>query len=720
MKYFKLIILFILFFNYNLLSQEDSLKNIFDYSLEELMNVEVSGVSRFSQNISDVPNSVEVITQQQIRDRGYYDLSDLLKDIQGIDYTDNAARFGEFYSIRGISGNDRFLILINGQKINPASGTFISVGNSISIRFALRVEIIYGPASAIYGADAFSGIINIVFKDDAPEKKNINLSAYSKYGNMNTLDIAFNSSGRLTKNLSFNLSARNYSSDGFDIIGTDSIYNVLNDYSLPLNDEVGQTISDNNIYLNINYKNFSLNYYHQQFNEGNAYGFDPQFYIYSKENKWEMSTDLVWATYKKKFKNKGNITFTTSYKNHTQDNNTIFYKWIIPGVFTDNFHQYMTGIDNTFLSLLTYNQLINTKLQFIVGVDNEYTVSIPPYANDEVLELPLKFEGENAKLIAQQLTIRENRSSGFGQFNYSPLKFIQFIVGARYDYSTRYKGVFNPRIGIIISPFRYTKINFIYGNAFQSTSLFYQYEQFGNQSLAMISAVDIKKTDSTWTLKNQNISSKEISISQKLFKIFDLNFDFYYNDLTNLIVRNLFVNYPNDSVYNKYFDKYTSGVRNENIGREKIFGSDFALKTNISRNFNFYFYYSWTNGISFDLNNIETKIPRISTNKIWIGFTKQNLFKYVTISSRLRWVSEMYNQNIHVFPNNIQPGYWTIDLNLAVNNLFKFMRIYANFNNLLNQKYSAAGLYRQEDVYTAVIPQLGFNFNAGIEFFFNK
>ena len=53
---------------------------------------------------SDVPNSIQVVTHQQIIDRGYFDLSDVIKDVQGFDISANAGRFGEFYSLRGVAG----------------------------------------------------------------------------------------------------------------------------------------------------------------------------------------------------------------------------------------------------------------------------------------------------------------------------------------------------------------------------------------------------------------------------------------------------------------------------------------------------------------------------------------------------------------------------------------------------------------------------------------
>jgi len=700
-----------------------SQKDVFDLTLEELMQLEVSGVSRYKQKVSDVPNSITVITKQQITDRGYNDLSELLKDVQGFDITSNAGRFGEFYSLRGIAGNDRFLILINGHKLNPATGTFISVGNSIPVRNAERVEIIYGPASAVYGADAFSGIVNIVLKDNAPKTKNVNISGYANYGSMNTIDGAFASSIKVNNDLSFNLNARMLISDGYDILGTDTIYDIINNYT-PMPAKCEQPINDHNIYFNANYKNFSLNYYRQQFDEGNAYGQNPEMYIYSKEHKWKTSTDIVWTSYKKEFKNTSNLMVDISYKRHIQDKNTIFYKWNTPGQIADTYKQFMTGKDNTIHGVITYNQVLSDKFQFITGIDNEYTTSIPPYANDQVLGSSEQYEGENAKLIDSELTVTENRFSGFGQFIYSPISRINIVVSARYDYSTRYESVFNPRAGLIISPTNSTKIKFIYGRAFQSPSLFYEYEQWGTPTIAMISAAEIRNRniDPNWKLENQIVNSYEAIITQNIGENIQFKIDAYYNDLTNLIEYNLFAAYPTDSVYNKYFDNYTSGLRNENIGSQKILGSDFSFNAKIAKKIIIYSNYSYINTISIanDDEKTETKIPRISEHKIWIGFTAQNIFNYITISPRFKWVADMYHLNSTMFPDNKQPGFYTLDLNLSVNNISKYFRIYANFENITNNNINHAGLYVQDGVYTTVIPQQGFTFRAGIELFFYK
>jgi outer membrane receptor for ferrienterochelin and colicin len=77
----KILLVFVLFlFNKHFITaQADTIKDIFNISLEELMNMEVSGASRYRQKASEVPNSMQIITREQIIDNGFKDLSDLFK-----------------------------------------------------------------------------------------------------------------------------------------------------------------------------------------------------------------------------------------------------------------------------------------------------------------------------------------------------------------------------------------------------------------------------------------------------------------------------------------------------------------------------------------------------------------------------------------------------------------------------------------------------------------
>ena len=114
-------------------AQNDSINydSLITLSLKDLLKLKVKGVSKYEEMSEKSPASVIIISETQIRENGYQDLSDILKNVLGIDIVDNARGFGEYYTLKGIEGNDRFLVIVDGQKINPVSGTFLSIGNSM-------------------------------------------------------------------------------------------------------------------------------------------------------------------------------------------------------------------------------------------------------------------------------------------------------------------------------------------------------------------------------------------------------------------------------------------------------------------------------------------------------------------------------------------------------------------------------------------------------------
>jgi len=690
--------------------------DIYSISLDSLWEIPVIGVSRFVQTADKTPNSVIVITEQQIELRGYTDLSDVLKDIPGFDISDNASRFGEYLTLRGIQGNERILVLIDGHKINPPTGTLLSIGNSISVRFVKQIEVIYGPASAVYGADAYSGIINIISKDNNQNKLNTILSG--SYASLSSLDLMLESRIKVNENLSFTFFERMFRSDGFDVVGTDTIYNIINRYQYPYKPKCEQPINDYTLFYRVNYKNFTLGYFRQMFDEGNAYTQSPDKNVYSKDNKWKFNTDNVWANFNKEFATLGTLTADVNVVSFKLNNNTQFTKWINANEPNAAFSQYMTGSDLALKGNVNLHKVFSDKIQFIAGIDYEHITSIPPYANDQLYGKSYKYEGVVADSIAKVLTLHENRFAGFGQLIWSPHKTLELVIGGRFDYSSRYRKTFNPRAGLTFHPFDKTLIKFIYGTAFQAPSLFFQYEQWGSSTHVMLSTSEVQKlVDPNWELKNQLVSTYELSFAQQFSKSVQLKTSFYYNHLTDIIQRITFDNH--NSTYNKYYNRDANGVRNENIGVQRVKGFNAEVNYGISNKLEGYAYYCYTNGISEEsMGNVD--IPRISENKIWVGATYYNLFDKVNISPRFRWIGDINNLNKQIFPDGKQKGYTALDLAISADHIFGFLKVYVQCNNLLNHKVEHAGLYQQTGGYLPIITQERFRFKFGVEVNFVK
>jgi len=119
------------------------------------------------QLVSRAPAVATVITAQDIAAIGATDLDEVLETVPGLHVARQTQGFAPVYVIRGINlgFNPQVLMLINGIPL-----TTVFTGNrgagwaGMPVENISRVEVIRGPGSALYGADAFSGVINIITK----------------------------------------------------------------------------------------------------------------------------------------------------------------------------------------------------------------------------------------------------------------------------------------------------------------------------------------------------------------------------------------------------------------------------------------------------------------------------------------------------------------------------------------------------------------------------
>lgn len=137
-------------------------------TLEELMELKVAtvyGASRFEQKVTDAPASVTIITADEIAKYGYRSLADILRSVRGFFVTND--RNYSFLGVRGFNRpgdyNTRVLLLVDGHRINDNIYDQAPVGMDFPLDVDLidRIEVIRGPSSSLYGANAFFGVISI-------------------------------------------------------------------------------------------------------------------------------------------------------------------------------------------------------------------------------------------------------------------------------------------------------------------------------------------------------------------------------------------------------------------------------------------------------------------------------------------------------------------------------------------------------------------------------
>lgn len=142
---------------------------LFELSLEELMDIEISSVSKRAQPLSRTAAAVHVISAEHIRRSGAASLAEALRLAPGV----HVARFSNnrwSVSIRGFGGRfaSKLLVLQDGRSLySPLfSGVFWEF-NDIPLELIERIEIVRGPGASIWGANAVNGVINIITRNAA-------------------------------------------------------------------------------------------------------------------------------------------------------------------------------------------------------------------------------------------------------------------------------------------------------------------------------------------------------------------------------------------------------------------------------------------------------------------------------------------------------------------------------------------------------------------------
>ncbi|MEH6358117.1 MAG: TonB-dependent receptor [Pseudomonadales bacterium] len=128
----------------------------------------VSIATGHKQRIAEAPAVASVITAQDIRAMGATDLDQVLEAVPGLHVSVAAAAYNSILSIRGVhsSQNAQTLVLVNGFPItNSFAGNRGEIWGGMPVEMISRIEVIRGPGSALYGADALAGVINIITKN---------------------------------------------------------------------------------------------------------------------------------------------------------------------------------------------------------------------------------------------------------------------------------------------------------------------------------------------------------------------------------------------------------------------------------------------------------------------------------------------------------------------------------------------------------------------------
>jgi iron complex outermembrane receptor protein len=172
----RIVIIIIILFqaNESFCQQQDSLtwNKLKNLSLEQLMNIEVTSVSKHPENLEEAASAIQVITREDIRNSGAKTLPEALRLASNLQVAQvNSSQWA--ISARGFNNvlANKLLVLIDGRTVYTPlyAGVFWDVQNVV-LEDVDRIEVISGPGGTMWGANAVNGVINIITKNSKDTK----------------------------------------------------------------------------------------------------------------------------------------------------------------------------------------------------------------------------------------------------------------------------------------------------------------------------------------------------------------------------------------------------------------------------------------------------------------------------------------------------------------------------------------------------------------------
>lgn len=505
---------------------------LFDVSIEDLLNVGIVTASKKKQSVADAPATAYVVRKEDIEKRGYFNLIELLEDVPEVEIQRNSnPEFKNQVTIRGVAGNEKFLVLLNGIRITPPTGDGYSMGTNFSLANVERVEVIIGPASALYGVDAFSGIVNIITpgydkKDEKGAKVSMSGGAYA------TSDNSFVINTKLDK-MRISIAGNYYYSQEADLYNKyPQSYNWYNNQFFP-NSRVVESPFYNDIFnskdferwagssfhgdeidrkFNIptasyflsaeaHFKSFDVGIVRHDESHSTSLGVDPKYTSYDGLAQMSMVNNTIYASHNyESFNTKWSLKTTMRMSHYTVDPKSHFAnsasRW-------QRGYVHASGQSAKFQEQVTYS--FNRKTDVIAGVSFENLSALPrtglstqPYDPNQPADLQtLYYVGAagyesyldddetvafNDSLVVEQKVYQLSYQNigSFVQFQFKPLKKLTVTAGTRYDYNSRYGSTVNPRVGLVwAGKDKKFRAKLLYGEAFLAPSPKKSFEQSG-------------------------------------------------------------------------------------------------------------------------------------------------------------------------------------------------------------------------------------------------
>ena len=666
------------------------------------MQQKVVTASKREKELSRAASNVTVVSAKMIEERGYRNLVEILEDVPGFDFATYDDGGGEYPShsynrgIGGDPGNAKLLIMVDGIVQNNISFNWSQGWTNEQILHDLeRIEIVQGPGSVFYGANALSGIVHLITRSSY---EGFYVKPWAGEDNTRGLDLMYGTKWEGTK---FQAAIRTYQSDGdsgkgrpdpagyfhdniqpdtFDgYTGTGSTLTSDNpnpDAGKPIPDGFNTKKDDKSVRLKLSKKDSEIGFFYWDKKDGLA-GYVPG-YEYDATNSNFVVHHSGYHIYSKSdykiIPGKTSLNSNIWYRVNRQEPDTGFeYFYRFKGM-KKSYHsngaqmgieeQLDVKLSNSTDLIVGARHQTSRKMEQVVSINGEQDVnsSSTDSSWDEA------FSGNGLGISKTYSTFQESESALYAMIEGETESLITYSIGGRYERGSDYGETFNPRLGIIFNPADVWSLKLLYGSAFRQPSLFEQHDEFRyNPDL------DPEKIK-TYELEN-NFSFGDIDSAA--FGEASAKVNLFYSELIDTIAT---VNDPSRA----------GGERFDNTDRSYIRGLSAGFDFNITRKLSFYLNYIYTEGKT--KGGSWQEIEHVARNKINSGINWLAFDDLLNLNFRLNYVGDRKVPSSNGYFTDHAPSYRKANMTLTLNNLKRY-RITPQFivKNVFDEKYYGVG-----------------------------
>jgi len=595
--------------------------------------------------VSKAPAIATVISDREIRNMGARNLMDILRMIPGIGISIHDFSAYHAVEIRGIrtTFSEKVMFMIDGHTINNAiNGTAVNTFLYMSVDAIKRVEIIRGPGSALYGANAFSGVINIVTKK--PE-------------DINGLQVAAGGGSFDTRHFSllFGSDEDNINISGYiDYLKTDGPSYFIEQDSIGSSGDTHEDKIKPDVGLYVEYGDITVKGGYLK-NRGGAYIGATLALNDETVQEWEhYYIDII---YDKEITKDAEINVRL-YGDYYEGNPY----WEL---FPEGFPGYPDGMignpmskEKTFGAEVTAHYSLSNHLLTVGGLyENEELYDTRSITNFHPTTFaPLGSLQDITEWGNYIQNAERDIWAVYIQDVWDITDAASLTAGIRYDHYSDFGGTSNPRAGFVWEFIANTSLKLLYGSAFRAPN-FKDLYQTNNPSY--VGNPDVKP---------EKIKTYEAGIEHRFLEKYTARLNYFYNDIEDLIGQG------------KKPSPTEPGMQ-ENKGGANVDGIEAELLFDFGSDTYGHFNYSYQHPVDDDTGQRLPDVPAHRANAE-INYAP---WKYLNTNVSVSWTGKRYRDDRDT--RDDLPAETLVDLTLIAKNFYKTLEIRGSVYNLFDEYY---------------------------------